>query len=32
LDAAVDLEKFQRELDRGFDVLIGSGGFADHFS
>jgi hypothetical protein len=32
LDAVVDLEAFQRELDKGFDVLIGSGGFVDHFS
>jgi hypothetical protein len=32
LDAVVDLETFQRELDKAFDVLIGSGGFADHFS
>ena len=29
LDAAADLEAFQRELDRGFDALIGAGGFAD---
>jgi hypothetical protein len=32
LDAAADLEAFQRELDRGFDALIGSGGFDDRFS
>jgi hypothetical protein len=32
LDAVVDLEAFQRELDKGFDVLIGSGGFTDPFS
>ena len=31
LDAAADLEAFQRELDRGFDALIGAGGFADPF-
>jgi putative antitoxin of VapBC-like toxin-antitoxin system len=31
LDAVLDLEAFQRELDKGFDALIGSGGFADHF-
>jgi hypothetical protein len=32
LDAVLDLEAFQRELDRGFDALIGSGGFVDRFS
>ena len=32
LDAVKDLEDFQRELDRGFSKLIGSGGFTDHFS
>jgi hypothetical protein len=32
LDAAVDLEAFQRELDKGFDALIGAGGFTDRFS
>ena len=32
LDAAADLEAFQRELDKGFDALIGSGGFTDRFS
>ena len=29
LDAVVDIEAFQRELDKGFDTLIGSGGFSD---
>ena len=32
LDAVADLEAFQRELDRGFDTLIGAGGFTDRFS
>ena len=32
LDAVVDLETFQRELDKGFDALIGAGGFTDRFS
>jgi hypothetical protein len=32
LDAVVDLEAFQRELDKGFDALIGAGGFSDRFS
>jgi len=32
LDAVADLEAFQRELDKAFDVLIGSGGFVDHFA
>jgi len=32
LDAAADLEAFQRELDNGFYALIGSGGFTDRFS
>jgi hypothetical protein len=31
LDAAADLAAFRRELDRGFDVLLGGGGFADRF-
>jgi hypothetical protein len=31
LDAAADLAAFQRELDRGFDALLGSGGFVDRF-
>jgi len=31
LDAVADLEAFQRELGRGFNELIGLGGFADHF-
>lgn len=31
LEAAADLEAFQRELDRGFDALIGAGGFVDPF-
>jgi putative antitoxin of VapBC-like toxin-antitoxin system len=31
LDAVVDLEAFQRELDKGFDALIGAGGFTDRF-
>lgn len=31
LDAVADLESFQRELDKGFDVLVGSGGFTDRF-
>ena len=32
LDAVADLEAFQRELDRGFETLIGAGGFTDRFS
>ena len=32
LDAVAGLEAFQRELDRGFDALIGRGGFKDRFS
>jgi hypothetical protein len=32
LDAAADLEAFQREMDKGFDALIGKGGFTDRFS
>jgi hypothetical protein len=32
LDAVVDLEAFQRELEKGFDALIGAGGFTDRFS
>lgn len=32
LDAVADLEAFQRELDRGFDALIGAGGFSDRFT
>ena len=32
LDAVVDLEAFQRELDKGFDALIGAGGFTNRFS
>ena len=32
LDAVADLEAFQRELDKGFDALIGAGGFTDRFS
>jgi hypothetical protein len=31
LDAAADLDAFQQELDRGFDALIGAGGFVDPF-
>ena len=31
LDAVADLEAFQQELDKGFDTLIGSGGFTDRF-
>ena len=31
LDAAADLAAFQRELDRGFDALVGGGGFVDRF-
>ena len=31
LDAAIDLQAFQRELDKGFDALIGAGGFTDRF-
>jgi hypothetical protein len=31
LDAAADLAAFQRELDRGFDALLGGGGFTDRF-
>jgi len=32
LDAVADLEAFQRELDKGFDTLIGAGGFTDRFA
>jgi hypothetical protein len=32
LDAVADLDAFQRELDRAFDALIGSGDFVDHFT
>ena len=32
LDAAADLEAFQHELVKGFDALIGSGGFSDRFA
>ena len=32
LDAVCDLEAFQRELDKGFDNLIGRGGFTDRFA
>jgi hypothetical protein len=32
LDAVADFEEFQRELDKGFNKLIGMGGFTDHFS
>src|SRR5437773_9759990 len=32
LDAVVDLEAFRRELDKGFDALVGAGGFTDRFS
>jgi hypothetical protein len=32
LDAAADLEAFRRELDTGFDALIGAGGFSDRFA
>ena len=31
LDVAADLAAFQRELDRGFDALVGGGGFVDRF-
>jgi len=31
LDAVVDLEAFQRELDKGFDSLIGADGFTCRF-
>lgn len=31
LDAAADLAAFQRQLDRGFDALVGGGGFVDRF-
>ena len=31
LDAAANLAAFQRELDRGFDNLVGGGGFVDRF-
>jgi hypothetical protein len=31
LDVVVDLETFQRELDKGFDALIGNGGFTNRF-
>ena len=32
LDAVADLEAFQRQLDKAFDALIGSGGFIDRFA
>ena len=32
LDQAADLAAFRRELDRGFEELLGKGGFKDHFS
>ena len=32
LDAAADLAAFQRELDEGFDALVGRGGFVDRFA
>lgn len=32
LDTVVDLEEFQRELDKGFDALIGFGGFSDRLA
>ena len=32
LDAVADLEAFQRALDKGFDALVGCGGFSDHFA
>lgn len=31
LDVAADVAAFQRELDRGFDALVGGGGFVDRF-
>ena len=30
LKQALDLSQFWRDLDRGFDKLIGKGGFKDH--
>jgi len=32
LEAATGIEAFQRELDKAFDALIGSGGFIDRFA
>jgi hypothetical protein len=32
LDAVADLEAFHAELNRGFETLIGRGGFTDRFS
>jgi hypothetical protein len=32
LDEAADLAAFRRELDRGFQELLGKGGFRDRFS
>ena len=32
LDQAADLEKFRRELDQGFETLVGKGGFKDRFT
>ena len=32
LDQAAELASFRRELDRGFEELLGQGGFKDHFS
>ena len=31
LDVAADMAAFQQELDRGFEALIGGGGFVDRF-
>ena len=32
LDAAADLDAFRREVDEGFDALVGHGGFVDRFT
>src|SRR5207247_10417204 len=32
LDAVADLEAFRRELEKGFDILVGDGGFSDRFA
>jgi len=32
LDAVADLEAFRRELEKGFDILVGDGGFSARFA
>lgn len=31
LDAVTEMAHFRAEVDAGFDILVGGGGFADHF-